>query len=150
MKFSKSVTQEESMGCAVACVAFALGIFYKNSKRLFDKPENALTKGYYCRDIIRALSKKNLNYSFSKVSNQNSKLLNGDEAIVFIRRSKKYPAGHYLIKTNNGWMNPWINLPNIASKSGFQKKLPGEPQWIIYPVNYPRAKATGRHKSSVI
>jgi len=60
-------------------------------------------------------------------------LLNQNGAIVFVERSKKYPAGHYLIKTKKGWMNPWINFPNISSaKSGFQKVLPGKAQWIIY------------------
>ena len=61
-------------------------------------------------------------------------MLNTEGVIVFIERSKKYPAGHYVIKTKKGWMNSWINFPNIfPAESGFQKDLPGKAQWIIYP-----------------
>jgi hypothetical protein len=130
----KSVTQEEPMGCGIACVAMALNKSYKSAKRLFDNPEYALTRGYYCREIIKVLNQKRKNYDFLKVNEKNKSILNKEGGIVFIERSKKYPAGHYLIKTKKGWMNPWINFPNISpGKSGFQKILPGKAQWIIYP-----------------
>ena len=129
----KSVTQEEPMGCGIACVAVALGKSYQQTKSLFDNPEFASTRGYYCRELIKVLNKKFSNYNFSKANEKNKNLLMQDRVIVFIERSNKYPAGHYLIKTKKGWMNPWINFPNISpAKSGFQKNLPGKAQWIIY------------------
>ena len=129
----KSITQEESMGCSIACVAMALNKSYKSTKKLFDNPEYALTRGYYCREVVKALNKKEKDYVFSKINEKNKSLLKNEGIIVFIKRSKKYPAGHYLIKTKKGWMNPWINFPNISpAKSGFQKNFPGKVQWIIY------------------
>lgn len=129
----KSITQEELMGCGIACVAVALNKSYKSTKELFDNPKYASTKGYYCREIIKVLNKKFGNYNYSKVSEKNKSLLRQNGTIVFIERSKRYPSGHYLIKTKKGWMNPWINFPDISpAKSGFQKTLPGKTQWIIY------------------
>ena len=121
--------------CSVSPTTFylALNKSYKSTKKLFDNPECALTRGYYCRELVKALNKKKKNSTFSKVNEENKSLLKNEGVIVFIKRSKKYPLGHYLIKTKRGWMNPWINFPNISpAKSGFQKNLPGEAQWIIY------------------
>lgn len=130
----KSITQEEPMGCAISCVALALGKSYKSTKKLFDHPEYSSSRGYYCREIIKVLNKSRRIYSYKKITSKTKHLLNKNEIIVFIRKNKQYPFGHYLIKTKKGWMNPWINLPKITpAKSGFQKKLPGEPEWIIYP-----------------
>ncbi len=133
MKF-KAVTQEHPMGCAIACVASLLGVSYKNHYG-YSKKENAAKKGYYIKDIILALKKRKLRYKGSKVTNKTRKYLNKIGSIAFIKRSKRYPAGHYLLKTNKGWMNPWINYPEIApAKSGFNKNLPGKAQWILYKV----------------
>jgi len=129
----KSITQEEPMGCGIACVAIVLNKSYQSTKKLFDNQKYASTRGYYCREIIKTLNKKREVYTFSKVNVKNKNLLKKEGIIVFIERSKKYPFGHYLTKTKKGWMNPWINFPNIApAKSGFQKILPGKAQWIIY------------------
>ncbi|MBI4116493.1 hypothetical protein HY449_01995 [Candidatus Pacearchaeota archaeon] len=127
----KPIPQKDSMGCAVACVASILGISYKKSLKFFgikkaDKPN------FYCRDIAKILNKKGFNYSYGKVIPKTEKYLKNSGTIVFIRRSKKFPFGHYLLKTKNGWMNSWINFPKIPIKAGFQKKLLGIPQWLIY------------------
>jgi len=129
----KSVTQEQSMGCRIACVAFALNKSYPNTRKLFDNPEYSSSKGYYLRDLIKVLNRKSKEYLSGKVTDKNRNLLKKEGAIVFIKRCKRYPVGHYLIKTSKGWMNPWINFPEIKpAKSGFERNLPGEPQWIIY------------------
>jgi len=79
------------------------------------------------------LKKRHLDYKSSKVNDKTKKYLNKIGSIVFIKRSKKWPSGHYLLKTSKGWMNSWINYPKTnPTKSGFNKKLPGEAQWIIY------------------
>ena len=128
----KIVTQEQGAGCAIACIASILGTSYKNVLKLFDK-NRAPTRGYYSNEIVSALRKKGLNYKYAKLTNKTKKYLEDYGSIVFIKRSKKYPLGHYLLKTKRGWMNSWINFPNIKpAKSGFQKKLPGKAQWVIY------------------
>ena len=129
----KPIAQEESMGCAIACVASLLGISYKESLKLFNR-KNATTPNFYCKDIINKLKKKGLSYRYGKVKSKTKKYINIPRTIVFIKRSNKYPVGHYLLKTEKGLMDPWINIPKInPAKAGFQKKLPGESQWIIYP-----------------
>ena len=52
--------------------------------------------------------------------------------IVFVRRGKVYPYGHFLLKTSKGWMNPWKRGENIKeAKAGWQKRLPDKKDWII-------------------
>jgi len=62
-----------------------------------------------------------------------------DGVIVFIKRSVRYPAGHYLARMNGQWMDPWINFPNDQNikniknaTSGFRKKLPGKPIYALF------------------
>jgi hypothetical protein len=132
----KAVTQEEPMGCGIACVAFLLKVPYKKAKSMFKHPEHSFTRGFYCGEITNVLNKGELNYSFSKI-NPDSKKMIRIGAIVFTARNKNYPGGHFLVKTKRGWMNPWINFPLISpAKSGFQSNLPGKIQWVIYPKEY--------------
>lgn len=134
MKKFNLVAQEDPMGCAVACVASLLGLSYKKTLRLFDK-NKASTKGYYLKDIVLVLKKKRVKYRGAKITDKTKKYINKAGSIVFIKRSKKYPAGHYLLKTKNGWMNPWLNYPKInPARAGFMKKLPGKAQWILYKI----------------
>lgn len=128
----KLITQEAPMGCAIACTASLANLSYKQMRRYFDNGEiKEQTSGFYNRDIVIALNKINIKAkAFSKKRWGNKNM--GFRTIVFIERSKKHPAGHYLLKTKNGWMNPWINFPNInPAKAGFQRKLPAKVRWVI-------------------
>ncbi len=128
----KLVAQEDSMGCGVACVASVLEISYKDSMKLFDEKRSS-TKGYYLKDLLQALNKKGVIYKSGKVTDKTRKYVNKVGSIVFVKRSKKFPVGHYLLKTSKGWMNPWINSVKIThAKADFQQKLPGTAQWIVY------------------
>jgi len=43
------------------------------------------------------------------------------------------PAGHYLAKADDEWMDPWINFPSITpAKSGFRTEVPGLIEYSIY------------------
>jgi len=128
----KPITQEEPAGCGIACVAFLIKKRYKETKKHFVNKDFSSFRGYYCGELVNELKKQGLDYKHCKVTEKNKKSLK-ENSIVFIERCKKYPIGHYLVKTKKGWMNPWINYPNIKSaKSGFQKNLPLNPAWIIY------------------
>lgn len=130
----KSVTQEKPFGCAVACVAFIANTSYKNALKLFKNQTNHINKGYYCKDIVKALKNAGFNYKYCYAKPSKRKLKTEENIIVFVKRSKKYPAGHYLARKNKKWMNPWINFPSINSaESGFSKNIPEEIKWIIYP-----------------
>jgi len=127
----KAITQEDFCGCAVACVAFVLGISYQSALSLFANGQRrAIIRGFYCRDIVRALNKVSKNkFVYRKVKNSN---FYKNNTIVFIARSKKYPLGHFLVRHRNLWMDPFINFPHIINvRSGFRKRLPGRPIYEI-------------------
>ncbi len=132
----KPITQEHSCGCSVACVASILGISYKRALKLFEKPGYAGARGYYCREIVMALKKGGKEYSYSYLKLGKKKLLEIPFSIIYVRKSKSYPLGHFLARDEKGrWMDPWINYPEVKpAKSGFRKKLPGKASWVIYPL----------------
>lgn len=132
--FMKLIAQLNPYGCGVACVASILGVSYAEALRFFQRPRQAGTRGYYCREVVEALKKGGRNYSYNYLTKKKLFLLKTSRIVIFLRKSKKYPAGHYLTKGNNGkWMDPWINFPEMPSKSGRRSRLPGKPNYIIYP-----------------
>jgi hypothetical protein len=128
------VTQEHSMGCAVACVASICGLTYQSALQLFDQSHLAWTRGYYCPEIVHALKKANFNYAFKELDTEDfSNELVSSGAIVFVAPNFKYPSGHFLLKTEMGWMNPWSNFPDMnPPKSKYEKNLPGVGSFIIF------------------
>ncbi len=131
----KKITQQHPAGCGIACVAAVLGISYEEASLLFDKPEYACARGYYCREIVKALRRGCKEYMHAYVKPSKKHLLQRPNTIVYIKKSTRYPLGHYLAHDKKkGWMNPWINFPRIdPARSGWNKRLPGEAQYIIYP-----------------
>jgi hypothetical protein len=135
MKTTKPVLQEHTFGCGVACVAFALGYSYKRALALFQKPGDAWTRGYLCRDLTQALSLAGVEYRHFYYRAKHRRFLTKPGVIVYTQGSTRYPAGHYLVRTTNGlWMNPWSNYPRIAPvKGALQKRLPGTIGYILVP-----------------
>lgn len=130
----KTVTQGHSWGCGVACVAYATQKAYAVALQLFDEPENAWQRGYMCKDLVAALARSGVLYKHKYYRPKFKTILQKSGTIVFIARNKKYPGGHYLIRTTNGkWMNPWSNFPRIdPAKAELQNRLPGRVQYIIF------------------
>ena len=129
------IPQEEPMGCGVASVASLLGISYGESLKLFNR-KYANVPNFYCKEIIKILERKELNYKYNKVTKKTKQHINKIGSIIFIKRSERYLFGHFLLKTQDGFMDSWINLPKMNPvKAGFRKKLPGIPQWVIYKNN---------------
>lgn len=135
---NKAIAQEDTYGCGLACVAFITGNNYKETKnKNFKNKKTARTFGYLCKDLVQALVRAGRQYGY-KYLKRNIGLSNN--TIVFIKRSKRYPAGHYLVKTTKGWMDPWINF-NVKkidirkAKAGFRAKLPGKPIYAIFPTS---------------
>ena len=128
----KAVVQEHLMGCGVACVACAAGVSYSAALKVLPR-KYASTRGFFCRELVHALARLGLEYSHRKVIAKTRKYLKIDRAIAFVAPSRRYPKGHYLVRTKRGWMNPWINFPSISVKAGFNTMLPGKAQWVIFP-----------------
>lgn len=129
----KSTTQQGPSGCAPAYVAQILGISYRDAVALFKNGEiKEIYQGFYCREIVKALKKNGVNSEFKYINKQNVKRIYKNKSIVYIKRSLKYPQGHFLCRFKGVWMDPWINMPQInPAKSGFRRRLPGKPIYAI-------------------
>ncbi|MBU2634445.1 MAG: hypothetical protein KJ674_04320 [Nanoarchaeota archaeon] len=128
----EAVVQEHPMGCGIACVAFVTKKSYSLILKLTNESKASI-KGYYCRELVSFLKRFGLKYEYKKFKEDLRKYLDIEGTIVFIKRSQKFPEGHYLARSKNGWMNPWINYPKInPAKAGITKKLPEKVQWILF------------------
>ncbi len=109
------VKQKHNMGCGIACVASVVEDSYDNVLKRCKSPQNAFEIGFYMPELKRLLKLYGKgNYSFRKYSLCYNKYLQKNGTIIFIKKSKIYPCGHYLNKIDEGWMNPWINCPIIS------------------------------------
>ena len=129
----KPIFQEDELGCGVACTAFILGISYQDALSLFeDGKSKADNAGFYCKEICKILMKNYKFYEFKYIKPKNRYKMYKSNSIVFVKRSKKYKYGHFLARHDNTWMDPWINFPKYPRKSGFRKRIPGKPIYIIF------------------
>ncbi len=132
------VKQEDQLGCGVACVSFILDISYLEALCLFKKGElRAKRLGFYCKDIIEAFNNIGIRYTYKYIKQRIRSKIYKKGTIVFIKKSKKYPSGHYLCRAQDVWMDPWINFrldkDILKAKAGFRKRLPGKPIYAISP-----------------
>ncbi len=129
------ITQQDSYGCGLACVAFLVEKEYQQISCLITKKQ-AQTKGFICKDLTKLFLHFGLNYEYKYLNQKLKRKIYKDGVIVFIKRSKKYPSGHYLARLNNLWMDPWINFNFQAkikdARSGFRKKLPGKAIYALF------------------
>lgn len=127
------VRQEDGLGCAVACVAFVLQIPYKQALTLFPDGKRRVKEeaNFYCPEIVQILNNAELKYTWKKLPKNLPEKDLKNLSIVFIKRSKIHPYGHFLCRYNDSWMDPWINLPDRNIKAGFRETLPGEPTYAI-------------------
>lgn len=45
---------------------------------------------------------------------------------------KSYKVGHFLLKTEKGWMDPWKTGKTInEAQAGYRRILPGKKSWVI-------------------
>lgn len=130
-----TITQEDIMGCGAACVAFAANVNYQDAVNVLGR-EKAKTRGLHLQELVDGLNIFGLSYQFKHMKPKLKKHMYNDGTIVFIARSKRYPYGHYLIRHENLWADPWINLvldKNLSqAASGYRQRLPGKVQWILF------------------
>ena len=133
----KPVTQKHGTGCAVACVAFVLGRTYDQALKCFATPSHAWGRGYFCREVADALQSVGLRARWHRLRRTRERRNFRPGTIVYVGVSRRYPLGHYLVRTKQGdWMNPWVNFPVIApAKSAFVRRLPGIACYRILPTD---------------
>ncbi len=130
---SRKVAQKDMFGCGIACLASVMNTAYKE---VLGKQRNkAMTTGFLCKDLIYLLEQRGFHYSYNYINTRMRKKIYEDGTIVFIKRSTKYPSGHYLCRVKNVWMDPWVNFTlsdDLSNaKAGFRKKLPSKPIYVL-------------------
>lgn len=137
--YREAIKQEDPLGCAVACVAYALNKTYQQSLALFENgKEKAIATGFTCPEIVKVLKDAGLNYTYSPVGHDTMypKTEFDPKDIIFIKPSSEYPVGHYLTRVaGNIFMDPWINYPQESRRSGFRTELPSQAKWIIWSLD---------------
>lgn len=128
------VVQEDDFGCGVACVANLLNISYKQTLYLFDQPNKSRTEGFWCREIVAALRNAGIDSKCKYVSPRARYQIYQSGTIVYIARDKKHPTGHYLLRKNNLWLDPWINFPELPRMAGLRNRLFGNPIYAIFTI----------------
>ncbi len=131
--------QHDLNGCGIACLANLLNKEYLEIKSDFENNFYKVDKGIKVSDLVKYLNSKGLNYAVKfcntkrDVTPESVSLASKLNSITLIRKSKKYPIGHYLLKVETGWVDPWMNLPSIHNVyAGIRKELPEKPWYIIY------------------
>ncbi len=132
------IVQKHNFSCGLACLSFLINQSYNNLVSKFGL-KKAQTKGFYCREIVEYLSKEDYRAEYHYLNKKWRRRIYSEGTIVFVRRGKKYPFGHYLIRYQNQWMDPWINfLKNKKidnAVAGFRKRLPEKPIYGIFVNN---------------
>lgn len=131
-----SIAQKHRLGCGLACVAFLLNKDYQAIINPIFKIR-AEKQGFYCKDLVKLLKKHGKNYTYKYIKKTLKKTIYKNNVIVYIKKSTKYPKGHFLVRSNKLWMDPWINFlysKDIKNaKSGFRIRLPGKPIFALIP-----------------
>lgn len=137
----RGVPQRHPMSCGLACVAYITGEPYEVI--VDGEPQAKLEEaGFLCPELVEKLAKHGQSYGWRKLeeSERDGDFEVGD--IVFVERSSTLPGGHFLAKSTEGWMDPWINFdlarPFAAeAEAGFRATLPGRAEWLIYMLPTP-------------
>lgn len=124
------VAQEDKWGCGVACVASLLGISYQKSKLLVEKLKgrsvNARPYGLELHHLAIALQKKGVKV----IADWNPEYM-PDGIIVCISGKSPYDGDHYMLKTPEGWMDPWYNLVEKKMEAGYRQNYPRGTYFLV-------------------
>ena len=131
----QSITQESDYGCGIACFAFVSNINYKRAVDFLGSAQ-ADSDRFFVKHFVAELNRFGGNYSAKHIKPGSTHYYR-EGTIVLIRRSNRYPVGHYLARHNGQWMDPWVNLLYTKdlsrSQSGFRKRLPGQAMYALIP-----------------
>lgn len=130
MKPYDLVTQEDEWGCGAACIASLLAIPYQMAKQLVEEVKgrsvNAGIPGLELHHIAIALQKKRVkviaDWDPSEIP---------DGTIVCISGEPPYHGDHYILKTPNGWMDPWYNLDEKKREARYRKTYPRGTSFLV-------------------
>lgn len=119
------VRQLDEWGCGVACAASLLGISYKKAKEALIEIKGNDIDGKPCGLSLRALSK--LITSHKAIYGGTQDIIRwpiGTIAFLSEESGRYQGSGHYILKTPDGWMDPWANPETWPSQAKFRARLP--------------------------
>ncbi|MBP8591063.1 hypothetical protein KBI33_01180 [Candidatus Shapirobacteria bacterium] len=129
------VCQKDNFGCGVACLAFITNRSYEEIVKELGE-EKAKKEGFSCRQLVAYLKGLGYQAEFHYLNQKWRQRIYQEGTIVFLKRSKKFPFGHYLARYHDFWMDPWLNFlkeKNLTkAKAGFRKRLLGKPIYGIF------------------
>jgi ABC-type bacteriocin/lantibiotic exporter with double-glycine peptidase domain len=130
-----SISQKHNLGCGAACLAFLLNISYDKVVNYFGE-KKLNNEGLYLKEMIKFLKKYGYEGDYKYLKPKLKRKIYKSGTIVFIKRDKNYPYGHYFVRDNKKWFDSWINFleeKNIKNaKAGFRKRLPGKPIYALF------------------
>ena len=134
------IKQEDTFGCSVACVANLLNTTYIQARELFEGGQpQAEVKGFLCQEIVDALAKAGVDSYYERLDSKSRRKIYKENTIVCIQKNNRFPYGHYLLRSGNGWLDSWNNYPEDKdlknAKSAFRRRLPGKPTYAIFVNN---------------
>lgn len=134
----KLVKQIHDFGCGIACVASLLGIKYSDAILLFEngKKRAATMPNFYCKEIVSILNSTGISAEYKYLKPRIRSRIYNPGTIVYIGKSTRYRFGHYLLRTETSWMDPWHNMSKdkcvTNAFAGFRRRLPGRPIYAIF------------------
>ena len=131
MKKYELVSQEDEWGCGAACVASLLGVSYQKAKQLVETEKkrsvNDKTRGLELHQIAIALQNKGVKV----IADWDSAAHHPDGSIVCIGGKSRYKYEHYILKTPNGWMDPWFDLKKNNMVAKYRDDYPKGADFLV-------------------
>jgi hypothetical protein len=134
------IRQEDDFGCGLACIAYLKNMKYgditSSNKVALKKAQTSGYRGKFLADILNNLQRESESKWKTKYCGKTTNPIIPNNSIVYISKNDKYQFGHYIVKTEFGFMNPFSNLLEVAgdsrkSKAAFEKEMFGKPVLII-------------------
>lgn len=108
------VVQLDEWGCGVACIASLLGISYEEAYWLArrEKGESigGVQPGLELHHIAMIL--KQHEKGIHVVADWQERETYPVGTILFVEGPEPYDGGHYILRVDKGWMDPWVNMRN--------------------------------------
>lgn len=125
MKKNRLVSQQDEWGCGIACVASLTGLSYKEARSRLEarkgNPIDTGTPGLELEPIIDVLRDAGI----TMVQQVGAKRWpSGTIAFLSEEWGRYRGTGHYLLRTDDGWMDPWANLDEGRPRAGYLDRLP--------------------------
>ncbi|WP_411851323.1 hypothetical protein ACLB90_01645 [Stenotrophomonas sp. LGBM10] len=124
MQKYREVSQEDTWGCAAACVASLMAVPYARAKRWLEKekgkPVGARPQGFEIDEIANALFKQGVKV----VADWHPPSPPPEGSIVCVHSPVRYRDYHYLLKVPGGYMDPWFDLKKGVMEGKLRASLP--------------------------